>query len=198
MRPLRRPPADASGAPAGAWPLAAYDLAVRARNKAFSLATRRAYGSFGSHSVISLPFRSHGTRGIHVGDGVFVGPDCWLETHAGGQIQLGSGVRIVGRVTITAWERVALADDVLVAAGVYISDVSHRFDDRSRPIHAQGTTDPRPVRIGAGAWLAQNAVVLPGVTIGAGAVVAANAVVREDVPEGAVAAGVPARIVGRR
>ncbi|NCA12921.1 MAG: hypothetical protein EBS89_02110 [Proteobacteria bacterium] len=41
-------------------------------------------------------------------------------------------------------------------------------------------------------------VILPGVTIGDGAVVAIRAVVTRDVQSGAVVAGVPARVVGRR
>jgi len=40
--------------------------------------------------------------------------------------------------------------------------------------------------------------VLDGVTIGDGAVVGAAAVVREDVPAGAVAVGIPARVVSTR
>jgi acetyltransferase-like isoleucine patch superfamily enzyme len=37
--------------------------------------------------------------------------------------------------------------------------------------------------------------VLPGVTIGDGAVIGANAVVTRDIPVGAVAVGIPARVV---
>ena len=43
-----------------------------------------------------------------------------------------------------------------------------------------------------------NAVVLEGVRIGENAVVAAGAVCVEDVPAGAVAAGVPARVIKTR
>jgi acetyltransferase-like isoleucine patch superfamily enzyme len=54
------------------------------------------------------------------------------------------------------------------------------------------------VTIGAGAWLGAGAKILDGVVIADRAIVGAGAVVREAVPEGAIAAGVPARIVGQR
>lgn len=47
------------------------------------------------------------------------------------------------------------------------------------------------VNVGAGA------VVIGGVRIGDGAVIGANAVVTADVPDGALAVGVPARLVGK-
>ena len=59
----------------------------------------------------------------------------------------------------------------------------------------QGVDRIAPVRIGRGAWLGENAVIMPGVTVGRGAVIGANAVVREDVPDYSVAVGVPARVI---
>jgi acetyltransferase-like isoleucine patch superfamily enzyme len=41
-------------------------------------------------------------------------------------------------------------------------------------------------------------IVLPGITIGENAVVGAGAVVTQDVPDGAIYAGVPARVLARR
>jgi 2,3,4,5-tetrahydropyridine-2-carboxylate N-succinyltransferase/tetrahydrodipicolinate N-acetyltransferase len=52
-----------------------------------------------------------------------------------------------------------------------------------------------PVILGDDVLVGANAVVLEGVRVGAGAVVAAGAVVVDDVPEGAVVAGVPARVI---
>jgi acetyltransferase-like isoleucine patch superfamily enzyme len=55
--------------------------------------------------------------------------------------------------------------------------------------------EPRPVDIGDGAWLAARVTVLPGSRIGAGAVVAAGSVVSGEIPDGALAGGIPARIL---
>lgn len=52
------------------------------------------------------------------------------------------------------------------------------------------------IKIGDHVFLGANATVLPGVTIGNGAVIGAGSVVTHDVPAGAVAVGVPARVIG--
>ena len=57
---------------------------------------------------------------------------------------------------------------------------------------------PKPIVIGARAWVAAGAFVGPGVTVGEGAVVGAKAVVVKDVPEWTVVAGNPSKTVGFR
>jgi acetyltransferase-like isoleucine patch superfamily enzyme len=54
------------------------------------------------------------------------------------------------------------------------------------------------VTIGAAVWMGAGAKILDGVTIGDHAIVGAGSVVRSEVPAYAVAAGVPARIIGMR
>jgi len=54
------------------------------------------------------------------------------------------------------------------------------------------TLIPKPVTVGAGAWVAARAFVGPGATVGEGAVVGACAVVFKDVPPKMVATGNPA------
>lgn len=70
-----------------------------------------------------------------------------------------------------------------VTLGAKVADFS--YDRAARP------------RIGAGVVIAAGAKILGTVEIGCGATVGANAVVLEDVPPGALAVGVPARIVER-
>ena len=52
--------------------------------------------------------------------------------------------------------------------------------------------------LGDNVWLGTGAKVLDGIRIGSHAVVGANAVVTADLPEGAIAAGVPARVLRLR
>ena len=52
--------------------------------------------------------------------------------------------------------------------------------------------------LGDNVWLGTGAKVLDGVRIGSDVVVGANAVVNADLPDGAVAAGVPARVLRLR
>jgi virginiamycin A acetyltransferase len=92
---------------------------------------------------------------------------------------------------------VHLEHDVLVASGVHIpsGSATHAFDDPSRPIREQGRAEYL-VRIGAGAWIGERAVVMADV--GREAVVGAGAVVTRPVPDWAVSAGVPARVLRKR
>lgn len=55
-----------------------------------------------------------------------------------------------------------------------------------------------PVTIGNDVWMGQRVLIKGGVTIGDGAVIYASAVVTNDIPPYAIAAGVPAKIIGYR
>jgi maltose O-acetyltransferase len=63
--------------------------------------------------------------------------------------------------------------------------------------HLTGYTEVRPVVIGKGSYIGAGAIVLPGSSIGDDAVVGAGAVVRGEVPAGMIAAGNPARVIGK-
>ena len=117
--------------------------------------------------------------------------------------ELGVGVEIGERAAVGAFNfihgggGVRIGRDVLLGPFVQIFSENHRFEDPGRPIIEQGVAGA-PVVIEDDVWVGASAIVLAGVVIGSGAIVAAGAVVRSDVPPGAVVAGVPARVVGRR
>lgn len=169
----------------------------RGRDAAFSLVAARGFARFGPGSRILLPFRWGNTDRIAIGSGVLIGAGSWLIVPAEGTgvtLTIGDRVRM-NQTSISAIESVVVEDGVAMARGVYVSDHAHGFDDPDAFVRDQPLTRVAPVRIGRGAWLGQNVVVLPGVTIGAGAVIGANSVVRTDVPPRTVAVGTPARVV---
>jgi len=87
---------------------------------------------------------------------------------------------------------VEIGDDTIIAPGVKIISANHDLSGVDCWISGP------PIRIGNLCWIAANAVILPGVTLGDGVVVGAGAVVTRSFPEGAVIAGVPAKMIRQR
>jgi acetyltransferase-like isoleucine patch superfamily enzyme len=135
-------------------------------------------------------------RGITIGSGVFVGRNTILSCK-NGDIDLADGANVGFNCEIFSASRVTIGRDTLLAAYCYIIGGDHDFSDPAAAVLAQGRRSAG-VTVGAGAWLGAGAKILDGVAIGDRAIVGAGAVVREAVPDGAIAVGIPARIVGQR
>ncbi len=134
---------------------------------------------------------------LSAGPGLRLSPSVSLRN--GERISLGAGVHIGERSCLWAGDRhgrIVLGDKVLLGPEVYIT-ASNYGTVWGEPVMDQQSVEA-DVRIGDGAWLGVRVTVLPGVSIGDGAVVGAGAVVTADVPAGAIAVGVPARVVGWR
>lgn len=91
-------------------------------------------------------------------------------------------------VQIICAENISIGEDCNIGRDVIIRDYDGHLIDPEQPISA-------PVRIGDHVWIGQRAIILKGVTIGDGAVIAAGSIVTGDVPAGALAAGVPAKVI---
>ena len=98
----------------------------------------------------------------------------------------------LGRCNIALHDRVIIGKRVVINDGVEILTASHSLND------PQWRHKKAPIVIDDYAWIATNAILLPGVTVGRGAVVGAGAVVRNDVPDYAVVIGNPAQIADVR
>ena len=154
----------------------------------------------GSNVVIDdnclIDAKGDSNGGITIGSGVFVGRNSILSCK-NGDIDIADGANIGFNCEVFSASRVSIGRDTLLAAYCYVIGGDHDFSDPSASVIAQGRRSSG-VAIGAGAWLGAGAKILDGVTIGDRAIVGAGAVVRDAVPEGAIAVGMPARVVGQR
>jgi putative colanic acid biosynthesis acetyltransferase WcaF len=124
----------------------------------------------------------------------------------GRDVRLFPSVRIILPWTLTIEDGATVGDGVIlyalgpmrigasatVSQGAHLCGGSHDFRDPAFPLWRA------PLTIGAGAWIAADAFVGPGVDIGEGAVLGARAVAMKSLPAEAVAVGNPARVVGTR
>ncbi|MEK7389053.1 MAG: acyltransferase [Elusimicrobiota bacterium] len=162
----------------------------------------------GAGVVIDCTATVQGSRFIEIDDGTWAQRQVWLtvplielpEPPAGPVLKIGKRVQIGPRTTISAVREVVIEDDVLFGMNVYVSDHIHAFRDPRTPVKDQGLAAAGRVRIGAGAWIGANVVIVADgkdLEIGANAVIGANSVVTKSVPARGVAAGAPARVVDR-
>ena len=98
----------------------------------------------------------------------------------------------LGRCEIALHDRVSIGTRVVINDGAVLLTATHSLTD---PLWG---TKKAPIFIGDYAWIATNAILLPGVKVGRGAVVGAGAVVREDVPDYTVVTGNPATLLSRQ
>ena len=117
-----------------------------------------------------------------------------LVTGSDGVIEVADGAFINYGSLISARKRVRIGASVMVGNYSIIGDTDIPGIGEPRP---GPSGEPREIEIGDGAWLAARVTVLPGARIGAGAVIAAGSVVAGEIPAGAVAGGIPARVLKR-
>lgn len=139
------------------------------------------------HAWRRLLLRAFGAK---IGPGVHVYPSAkvwapWnLSMAEGASLAPGVDCYNVGLVELGAW--------AVVSQRAFLCTASHDIRSASfELIHA-------PIKVGANAWVAAEALVGPGVRVGEGAVVAARAVVMRSVAPWQVVAGNPARRIGKR
>jgi acetyltransferase-like isoleucine patch superfamily enzyme len=132
---------------------------------------------------------------LEVGEGTLFEPDVWITAPGAARVRIGAGSFLNLGVMVASHELVEIGDHCMFANGCFVSDASHRFDDRNVPVTWQGFTSKGPTRVGDNVWCGTNVVVTTGVTIGERCVIGANSVVTHDLPPYSVAAGSPARVI---
>jgi UDP-2-acetamido-3-amino-2,3-dideoxy-glucuronate N-acetyltransferase len=94
-------------------------------------------------------------------------------------------------------EGVTIEDEVFVGHGVMFINDRYPRATAAGQLQTEADWQVVPTRVRRGASIGSGAVVMCGVTIGENAMIGAGAVVTRDVADGAVVAGVPARVRAR-
>jgi len=133
---------------------------------------------------------------FEIGDAVFIGNQTFLQGRHDGRCVIGAHTWI-GPQSYFDCRDLELGEYVGWGPGAKVLGSEHTGEPKDVPI-IQTDLVIKPVRVGSGADIGVNAVLLPGVTVGEGAIVGAGAVVTKDVPAHAVVAGVPAKLLRMR
>lgn len=142
-------------------------------------------------------------RGVRIGSYSSIGRNLWLhcggtpEDYAHGYVEIGERSFIGCNAVIGAGGGIRIGNHVLIGQSVNLHAESHVFADRARLIRDQGVSY-QGIVVEDDVWIGSKVTILDGVTIGRGAVIGAGAVVTRSIPAYAVAAGVPAHVIGTR
>jgi len=137
-------------------------------------------------------------RGAHVDLGRFVwlGDGTKVRCHEG-RVEIGAKTVIGQECTISAYQRVRIGEQCVIADRAMFIDFDHGVVEVERPIRLQGIYK-RDVEVGSNVWIGYGACILRGVRVGDNAIVGTNSVVTKDIPANAVVAGIPARVIRMR
>ncbi|MFY9556401.1 MAG: acyltransferase [Blastocatellia bacterium] len=123
------------------------------------------------------------------------------ETKVGAFVEIQKNAIIGARCKVSSHtficEGVTIEDEVFVGHGVmFTNDLYPRATTEEGGLQTDADWKVVSTTVKRRASIGSNAAILAGVTIGEGALIGAGAVVTRDIPDYAIAAGVPARIVG--
>ncbi len=133
---------------------------------------------------------------IRFGRFVWIGDGSKIRCHEGA-VEIGEKTVIGQECTISAYQRVRIGEQCVIADRAMFIDFDHGVVEVERPIRVQGIYK-RDVEVGSNVWVGYGACILRGVRVGDNSIIGTNAVVTKDVPANAVVAGMPARVIRMR
>jgi acetyltransferase-like isoleucine patch superfamily enzyme len=133
---------------------------------------------------------------IELGRFVWIGDGTKIRCHEG-VVEIGAKTVIGQECTISAYQRVRIGEQCVIADRAMFIDFDHGVVEVERSIREQGIYK-RDVEVGSNVWIGYGACILRGVRVGDNSIVGTNSVVTRDVPANAVVAGIPARVIRMR
>jgi acetyltransferase-like isoleucine patch superfamily enzyme len=133
---------------------------------------------------------------VRFGRFVWIGDGTKIRCHEG-VVEIGSKTVMGQECTISAYQRVRIGEQCVIADRAMFIDFDHGVVEVERPIRKQGIY-MRDVEVGSNVWIGYGACVLRGVRLGDNSIVGTNAVVTKDIPANSVVGGVPAKLIRMR
>jgi acetyltransferase-like isoleucine patch superfamily enzyme len=143
---------------------------------------------------VRLEIGRHAT--LRMGRWAWIGHGSKIRVHEG-EVSIGAKTVLGQDCTISAFQRVSIGRECIIADRVMLIDFDHGVTEVERPIRLQGIYK-RDVSVGHNVWMGFGSCVLRGVRIGDNAIVGTSSVCTRDVPANAVVGGVPARLIRMR
>jgi acetyltransferase-like isoleucine patch superfamily enzyme len=135
---------------------------------------------------------------VEIGDDVYVGHQAILKGYYKNKLVIGARTWIGQQCFLHSAGGITIGERVGVGPAVKMLTSTHSLpDDPGAPV-MDGALVFAPIVVEDGADIGVGAILMPGVRVGRGAQIGAGAVVTADVPAGAIAAGVPARVLRMR
>jgi acetyltransferase-like isoleucine patch superfamily enzyme len=154
----------------------------------------------GSHVLIGDRVVLYGRNGgpVTLGDRVYIQQETIIESGPGGSLTIGAGTQIQLRCYFACYESpIRIGKRVQIAPYCSFFPYNHGMEPGA-PTSDQPLTTKGGIVVEDDVTFGVGVTVLDGVRIGAGAVIGANALVMHDVPANAIVVGVPARVVQTR
>jgi acetyltransferase-like isoleucine patch superfamily enzyme len=143
---------------------------------------------------LQLQIAKRGT--VRFGRFSWIGDGSKIRCHEG-VVEIGSKTVMGQEVTISAYRRVRIGEQCVIADRAMFIDFDHGVVEVERPIRVQGIYK-RECVIGSNVWVGYGACFLRGVRVGDNSIVGTNSVVTKDVPANSVVGGVPAKVIRMR
>jgi acetyltransferase-like isoleucine patch superfamily enzyme len=139
---------------------------------------------------------------VNGGGSITIGRECEIHDFAmlmtyGGDIRIGNHSSVNPFTIVYGHGGTRIGNGVRIAAHTVIIPANHVRSTDDVPLYRSGVTT-RGIDIEDDVWIAAGCRILDGVRIGRHAVIGAGSVVAASIPAGAVAVGVPARVLPER
>ena len=157
--------------------------------------------TFGKHIFLGddvIIFSRGSDSTVVLEDEVVINKGTIIETGHGGRVSIGARTTLQPDCQLSGYKGVIqIGADVQIAPKCAFYPYNHGMS-ANKTMKQQPLLSKGGIYIGDDVWLGFGVIVLDGVTIGDGAVIGAGSVVNQDVPAGAIAVGVPAKVVRHR